>query len=64
MRRASPDTKRMSRLEARQGRTRRAFKGEFKAPAVELCQTSGKSIGQVSQDLDLTETAAAVDRPG
>lgn len=44
-------------MEARQGRTRRAFTAEYKAQVVELCQTSGKSIGQVCRDLDLTETA-------
>jgi transposase len=47
----------MSRMEARQGRTRRAFTAEFKAEVVELCRTSGKSVGQVCRDLDLTETA-------
>lgn len=44
-------------MEARQGRTRRAFTAEFKAEVVELCRTSGKSVGQVCRDLDLTETA-------
>ena len=44
-------------MEATQGRTRRAFTTEFKAQVVELCRTSGKSVGQVSRDLDLTETA-------
>ncbi len=39
------------------GRTRRAFTAEFKAQVVELCRTSGKSVGQVCRDLDLTETA-------
>lgn len=44
-------------MEARRGRTRRAFTAEFKAQVVELCGTSGKSVGQVCRDLDLTETA-------
>ena len=44
-------------MEATQGRTRRAFTAEFKAQVVELCRASGKSVGQVCRDLDLTETA-------
>ena len=38
-------------------RRRRSFSPEFKARTVELIRTSGKSIGQVAADLDLTETA-------
>ena len=38
-------------------RPRRSFTPEFKAQTVELLRTSGKSIGQVCRDLDLTETA-------
>ena len=38
-------------------RRRRAFSAEYKAEVVELIRTSGKSIGAVSRDLDLTETA-------
>lgn len=38
-------------------RKRRQFTKEYKAKVVELVRTSGKSIGQVSQELDLTETA-------
>ena len=38
-------------------RKRRAFSVEYKAEVVELIRTSGKSIGAVSRDLDLTETA-------
>ena len=38
-------------------RKRRAFSAEYKAEVVELIRTSGKSIGAVSRDLDLTETA-------
>ena len=44
-------------MEATRGRTRRAFTVEYKAEVVELCRTSGKSVGQVCRDLDLTETA-------
>ena len=39
------------------GRKRRSFTAEQKREAVRLVQTSGKSIGQVARDLDLTETA-------
>ncbi len=56
-------------------RKRRAFTPEFKAETVRLIRESGKSIGAVARELDLTETAvrdcvrqAAVDagrgRPG
>ena len=38
-------------------RARRRFTAEFKAETVELVRTSGKPIGQVCRDLDLTETA-------
>jgi transposase-like protein len=38
-------------------RARRKFTEEFKARAVELVRTSGKSAGQIAKDLDLTETA-------
>lgn len=38
-------------------RKRRAFTPEFKAEAVALVQRSGKSIGQVAKELDVTETA-------
>ena len=38
-------------------RARRSFSAQFKAETVELIRTSGKSIGQVCRDLDLTETA-------
>lgn len=37
-------------------RARRSFTPEFKADAVKLVR-SGKSAGQVAQELDLTETA-------
>ena len=38
-------------------RARRTFSAEFKGETVELIRSSGKSIGQVCRDLDLTETA-------
>ena len=36
---------------------RRSFTPEFKAQTVELVRSSGKSVGEVCRDLDLTETA-------
>jgi len=38
-------------------RKRRKFTDEFKADAVKLCESGGRSIAQVAVDLDLTETA-------
>ncbi len=38
-------------------RKRRNFTDEYKAEVVELVRTSGKSIGEVAKDLELTETA-------
>src|SRR3954468_21990915 len=38
-------------------RPRRSFTAEFKAEIVELCQRGDRTIGQVSKDFDLTETA-------
>ena len=38
-------------------RKRRAFTTEFKAQAVRVVQESGKPIGTVARELDLTETA-------
>jgi transposase len=38
-------------------RLRRSFTQEFKAHTVELVRTSGKSVGEICRDLDLTETA-------
>ncbi len=50
-------------------RKRRHFTREYKQKVVELIRTSGKSIAEVTRELDLTETAvrswvkqAAVDR--
>jgi transposase len=38
-------------------RKRRKFTPEYKAEVVGLVRASGKSVGQVAQELDLTETA-------
>ena len=38
-------------------RQRRKFTPEYKAEVVRLVRTSGKSIGQLSKELELTETA-------
>jgi transposase-like protein len=38
-------------------RKRRAFTKEFKAEAVRVVRESGKTVGAVARDLDLTETA-------
>ena len=38
-------------------RARRRFTAEYKAEVVRLVRDGGKSIGQVSRELDLTETA-------
>ena len=38
-------------------RTRRHFTAEFKAEAVRLCRARDRSIAQVAQDLDLTDSA-------
>jgi transposase-like protein len=38
-------------------RKRRSFTPEFKAEAVRLVRTSGKSISALARELDLTETA-------
>jgi transposase len=40
-----------------EGRRRRSFTREYKAEVVELCRTSGRSVGAVARDLGLTETA-------
>ncbi|MGW3561004.1 transposase [Streptomyces sp. NPDC000963] len=36
---------------------RRSFASEFKAETVELCRRGDRSVGQVAEDFDLTETA-------
>lgn len=38
-------------------RARRSFSESYKAEAVSLVEKSGKSIGQVAKELDLTETS-------
>jgi transposase len=38
-------------------RKRRKFTPEFKADAVRLCTTGGKTIAEVTKQFDLTETA-------
>ncbi len=38
-------------------RERRQFSDEYKAEVVTLVRSSGKSVGAISRDLDLTETA-------
>jgi transposase-like protein len=38
-------------------RERRQFSDEYKAEVVALVRSSGKSVGAISRDLDLTETA-------
>jgi transposase len=38
-------------------RKRRAFTKEFKTEAVRVVQASGKTVGAVARELDLTETA-------
>ena len=38
-------------------RERRRFTDEYKAEVVALVRSSGKTIGEISRDLDLTETA-------
>ena len=40
-----------------QRRMRRAFTPEFNAEAVRLCKVGDRTITQVAEDLDLTETA-------
>ena len=47
----------MESMEHSKPRPRRSFTPEFKAEIVELCQQGDRSIGQVSRDFDLTETA-------
>jgi transposase-like protein len=38
-------------------REKRIFSDEYKAEAVELVRTSGKSIGRIAKELDITETS-------
>lgn len=41
----------------KQRRPRRSFSDEFKAEVVELVRQPGNTVGSVSRDLELTETA-------
>jgi len=52
-------------------RKRRSFTREYKAEVVRLVRSSGKSVGRMAKELDLTETAlrawmqqAAIDAKG
>jgi transposase-like protein len=44
-------------VKKKQRRKRRVFTPEFRAEAVRLCKVGDRSIGQVAQDLDLTENS-------
>lgn len=47
----------MGEYVARKKRKRRKFSPEFKAEVVELIRTSGRTIGEVAREMDLTATA-------
>jgi transposase len=47
----------MEGQQARKRRERRAFTDAYKADVVALCRTSGKTLGEVCRDLDLSQTA-------
>ena len=47
----------METMERNKPRPRRSFTPEFKAEIVEHCRRGDRTIGQVSRDFDLTETA-------
>ncbi len=47
----------METMGGRSRRARRPFSKAFKAEVVELVRSSAKTVGEVSRDLDLTETA-------
>src|SRR3982751_4923744 len=47
----------MENVGKKRSRPRRSFTPEFKAEVVELCQRGDRTVRQVSQDFDLTETA-------
>ena len=38
-------------------RKRRVFTAQFKADTVRLCRAGGRTVGQISKDLDIDETA-------
>lgn len=43
-------------MEGNGRRQRRMFTAEYKAEVVDLCRSSGKRVGEVARDLDLSET--------
>ncbi|MSQ15412.1 MAG: IS3 family transposase, partial [Dehalococcoidia bacterium] len=43
-------------MESIESRHRRTFTPEYKAEVVDLCRSSGKPVGQVARDLDVSET--------
>ena len=47
----------MESMGKKRARPRRSFTPEFKAEIVELCQRGDRTVGQVSKDFELTETA-------
>jgi|SRR5688500_440643 transposase len=47
----------MESMGKKRPRSRRSFTAEFKAEIVELCRRGDRTVRQVSQDFDLTETA-------
>ena len=47
----------MENVGKKRARPRRSFTAQLKAEIVELCQRGDRTIQQVSQDFDLTETA-------
>jgi transposase len=47
----------MENVGKKRSRPRRSFTPEFKAEIVELCRRGDRTVRQVSQDFDLTETA-------
>jgi transposase len=47
----------MENMAKKRARPRRSFTAQFKAEIVELCQRGDRTVRQVGQDFDLTETA-------
>ena len=47
----------MENVGKKRARPRRSFTAQFKAEIVELCRRGDRTVRQVSQDFDLTETA-------
>jgi len=47
----------MENMAKKRARPRRSFTPQFKAEIVELCQRGDRTVRQISQDFDLTETA-------